>query len=282
MGKENVVRSSAPSGFTRRKREMIRGFLLLSVIYGVAYVVVKHYVKFPSDPKFCSNHHDATEPCYRPDLFAFQVSSGIMQIILATTGFRAWRKQRKTMTSEGRLFGFLEEAEYLNAVIVVFQLWDFVFSLAIPEHATFVFLSHHLLAALTAWCSLEYQLVHYYALFFGGCSEISSVFLVLCDFDVYFPADRGSLWGGMVFFCQVCFVITFLYYRIVGWFWASLPLWKDILSIMKKDMTERLRTAGVSWFLIVFLAMNVILGLLQVYWFVFAILPKILEILQNE
>lgn len=282
MGKENVVPSSVPSGFTRRKGEIIKGFLLLSAICGVAYVVVKHYIKLPSDPKFCNNHNDTNEPCYRPDLFAFQISSGIMQIILATTGFREWRKQQTNLTAEGRLFGFSEEAEYLNAVIVVFQSWDFVFSLAIPEHATPIFLGHHLLAALTAWCSLEYQLVYYYAIFFGGCSEISSVFLVLCDFDVYFPADRGSIWGGIIFFCQACFVLTFFYYRVVGWLWVSLPLWKDTLSVLKKDTTHNLRAAGVSWFLIVFLAMNVILGLLQVYWFGFGILPKILEILQDK
>mmetsp|Transcript_32061 Transcript_32061/g.48420 ORF Transcript_32061/g.48420 Transcript_32061/m.48420 type:complete len:284 (-) Transcript_32061:55-906(-) len=283
MAKEAVFAASVPSGFSRRQGQIVIGFVLLSAIYGAAYFLVKHFVKLPSDPKYCSNQKDTAEPCYRPDLFAFQLSSGIMQIILATTGFRSWSKQRTAVkTPEGRLFGFSEEAEYLNAVIILFQSWDFVFSLTIPEHATPVFLGHHLLAALTAWFSLKYQLVYYYATFFGGCSEISSVFLVLCDFDVYFPADRGSIWGGIIFFCQVSFVFTFFYYRVIGWFWVSLPLWTDVINVLKNNSTTKLRAERVSWFLIVFLGMNVILGLLQVYWFGFGIVPKILEILEEE
>ena len=84
--------------------------------------------------------------------------------------------------------GYLPEADWPNAGIFVYQTFDFFASLIVPEHCTAVFLTHHVLAAFTAWMSLEFQMVHYYAVFFGGCSEISTIFLVLCDFDVYFPA----------------------------------------------------------------------------------------------
>jgi hypothetical protein len=208
-----------------------------------------------------------------------------MQIFMGVTGFLAWHWTKRAHiaipnTPEGRLFGYLDEADRLNAGIFVFQVWDFFFSMMIPEHATFIFLSHHVLSALTAWFSLEYQLVHHYAIFFGGCSEISSIFLVACDYDVYFPASRGSGWGAFIFFCQASFTLSFFYYRVIGWWMVSARLWTDVMYMRKNNLAEQYRP-GKAWFLYVFLAMDIVLGLLQVYWFGFAILPKILEILQN-
>jgi len=90
-------------------------------------------------------------------------------------GFWTWHVTKKVVTGipqtpEGRLFGYLNEADQLNAGIFVYQTFDFFASMFVPEHATTIFLTHHLLAAITAWMSLEYQMVHYYAVFFGGCS----------------------------------------------------------------------------------------------------------------
>ena len=121
-------------------------------------------------------------------------------------------------------------------------------------------------------------MVHYYAIFFGGCSEISTIFLVLCDFDVYFPASHGSLWATVILICQVCFTFTFLYYRVIGWFQVSLSLWKDVLHVGRtKGAIEQYRP-GLTWFVYTFLVMDTLLGLLQLYWFGFGIVPKIMEI----
>jgi TLC domain len=125
------------------------------------------------------------------------------------------------------------------------------------------------------------ELVHYYAVFFGGCSEISTIFLVLCDFDVYFPAQRGSLWGMIILFCQVSFTFTFLYYRVIGWLQVSISLWSDVLAVAKKKEIEQHRP-GLAWFVYAFLVMDFLLGILQLYWFGFGIMPKILEILQDD
>jgi TLC domain len=154
-----------------------------------------------------------------------------------------------------------------------------------------VFLAHHLAAALTAYFSLEYQMCHYYANFFGGCSELSTLFLVFCDFDVYFPShgSSSSLWKTFILTCQVCFVMTFLAYRVVGWWMVSYELWTDALWVLrdddngkkKNDDRDASRDTGKMRFLYVFLAMDVALGLLQVYWFVFGMLPKIVEIVSG-
>jgi len=286
MEEKNVVQPIVFSSFSQRKSIIvIKGLIFISlfhlIIYALAHIPI---LQLQPDPKFCKENE---VNCSRPDLFAKQITSGIMQIIMGTIGFLSWHWTKQAhnnipATPNGRLFGYLKEAEYLNLTITVFQLWDFLFSLGIPEHASPVFLGHHLLAAITSWFSLEYQLVHHYAIFFGGCSEISSIFLALCDFDVYFPANRGSIWSTIVFSCQVSFALAFIYYRVVGWLWVSFLLWKDVIYAVVKTQTATQLRPGKSWFLLVFLVASVVLGSLQLYWFGFGIVPKVMEILNDK
>jgi len=262
------------SGFTRWRGQIFGGLVFLSIAYVILYWVGTQLNLQPAE-QFCEGQEEA---CSRPDLFAFQFTAEIMQLFMGITGFMSWHnaKRRAIKSPEARLFGFSEAADRLNAGIFVFQVWDFLFSLMIPEHATAVFLTHHVLAALTAYFSLEYQLVHYYALFFGGCSEISSIFLVFCDFDVYFPADNnGPAWKAFITLNQAMFTLLFLGYRVIGWWVVSYQLWKDVFSVDKK-----LASKGKAWFLNIFLFMDLTLGLLQLYWFFFGMIPKIVEVLE--
>jgi len=285
-----VVPPSVASGFARMRIPIFASLFALALFYNVLFFLVKDSTQWlrPAD-EYCkgetsANDIDGTTRCSRPDLFAFQAASAVSQLLLGGFGFYTWHVSRKVITDipqtpEGRLFGFLKEAELLNAGIFVYQTFDFFASLlGPPEHATVVYLTHHLLAAATAFMSLEFQMVHYYAVFFGGCSEISTIFLVLCDFDVYFPAERGSSWFITITICQVSFTFTFLYYRIIGWYKVSRQLWTDVFLVAKKGRIEEYRP-GKAWFLYGFLIMDFLLGLLQVYWFAFGIVPKILEIL---
>jgi len=102
----------------------------------------------------------------------------------------------------------------------------------------------------------------------------------------------------------VCFVLTFVCYRVIGWGLVSIQLWKDAWQVLHKPSIDEwkkkhddkvdngikeshlvasgyTRAEGQSaWFLYLFLFMDVALGLLQLYWFGFGMLPKILEIVQ--
>lgn len=222
--------------------------------------------------------------CSRSELFASQVASAVTQLYLGGMGFWTWHVSKRVVrnmpqTPEGRLFGYLEEADQLLVGIFVYQIYDFFSSLLVEEHREAIFLTHHLLAAVTAWMSLEYQMVHYYSVFFGGCSEISTIFLVVIDFDKYFPVeDKGSTLGLIITICQACFTVTFLYYRVIGWWQVSFQLWSDVFHVAKKGSIEDYRP-GKGWFLYGFLVMDFLLGSLQIYWFCFGILPAIVEIL---
>ena len=60
-------------------------------------------------------------------------------------------------TPEGRLFGYIEEADVLCAVSTTFQLFDLVISFLIPEQRQLLFLCHHIMAATVSWYGLNNQ-----------------------------------------------------------------------------------------------------------------------------
>jgi hypothetical protein len=83
--------------------------------------------------------HD--KQCSRPDLFAFQMSSGMAILFVALVGFWTWHVSLRVhsaipATPEGRLFAHLRESEQLAAANLTFQIWDFFVSLLIAEHRT--------------------------------------------------------------------------------------------------------------------------------------------------
>eukprot|EP00535_Pseudo-nitzschia_heimii_P005951 CAMPEP_0197178138 /NCGR_PEP_ID=MMETSP1423-20130617/3513_1 /TAXON_ID=476441 /ORGANISM="Pseudo-nitzschia heimii, Strain UNC1101" /LENGTH=303 /DNA_ID=CAMNT_0042627815 /DNA_START=152 /DNA_END=1063 /DNA_ORIENTATION=- len=277
-----------PSGFARRRIPIAAALSGLAIFYNLTVWLFRDSGEWlrPAD-EFCADAV-VVEPdrsCSRSDLFAKQSASAIAQVYLGGMGLLAWHVTRRAVTGipqtpEGRLFGYLEEADKVNVAIVVYQTFDFFASLTVPEHNQTVFLAHHMLTAITGLMSLEYQMVHYYAIFFGGCSEISTIFLVLIDFDNYFPVeDRESTWGMIITLCQAAFTLTFVYYRVIAWWMVSFRMWSDVIHVAKKGVIDDYRP-GKAWFLYTFLVMDVLLGSLQLFWFFFGILPKILEMFQ--
>lgn len=285
--KSTTISPVVRSGFARRKVPITATMSALVIFYNLTRWFFRDSALWlrPAD-EFCGDAVGGDgDRCSRSDLFAKQAASGFMQLYLGGMGLLTWHITKKVVTGipqtpEGRLFGYLEEADKLNTAIFVYQAFDFFASMTVPEHNQIIFLGHHMLAAVTSLMSLEYQMVHYYAIFFGGCSEISTIFLVLIDFDVYFPVqDPGSAWGMTITFCQAAFTVTFLYYRVIGWWQVSFRLWADIFHVAKKGVIDDYRP-GKAWFLYSFLAADFLLGSLQLFWFFFEIFPKVLEVLQ--
>lgn len=68
------------------------------------------------------------------------------------------------------------------------------------------------------------------------------------------------------FICGPLFVVTFFYYRVVLWWKVNALLWSDAISVIQSGMAEKLRP-GKSFVLYIFLAFNVPLSILQLYWF---------------
>jgi hypothetical protein len=263
-----------PSGARRMAPFILSGISFLTVVYAS---LCHLFAKSPSilglpppAPDFCRLVPEG-EPCYRPDLFAFQVSSGLAIFITGSVGFWTWHVSRRAHTAipptpEGRLFGYLPEAEWLASVNFTFQFWDFFISLLIPEHRTPLMLCHHLIAATVGWFSIRYTYLQFYGVFFLGCSELSSIFLVFVDLGRYFPPVPGTIYDSLVnAVCGPLFAAGFIYYRVLLWWPVSYQLLLDITAVMKSGQASKLRPTK-EWVLYLYLGLNLPLGLLQLYW----------------
>jgi hypothetical protein len=306
-GTANVASSSTtsdnmtPSGFPAYKSQMFFGFVSMSILYCVTIACFDHLQEWlqlpPSDPQFCQPHDDHTTPCWRADLFAFEVVSGLALSWCGYKGFAAWHVKRIQnsipTTPEGRLFGYIEEAHALTAVSTTFQLFDLAVSLLIPEQRQFLFLAHHVMAATVSWYGLNNQYFHYYggecnrrgnqlhgvpshilslslthrSVFYLGCSEISTIPLIAIDLAKFFPPLPDTRYDFLVnAISGPLFAITFTYYRVILWWQVGFQMFRDIFHILKNGEAREQRP-GRNHVLYVMMVLNFLLGLLQLYWF---------------
>ena len=167
----------------------------------------------------------------------------------------------------GRLYAHNEVAQWITVINLAYQIWDFAVSLTIPEYCTMIMMSHHAAAGIVAWSGIYNDMLSYYALFFMGISEVSSIWLVSLDIAKYFVLPPGSLW--QLFFQHVTgplFMGTFIFYRIILWWPCSFQLLRDVQEVVSTGKAVEARGAGRVWILYLWLALNFPLGLLQLYW----------------
>eukprot|EP00986_Skeletonema_menzelii_P008026 scaffold3254_cov140-Skeletonema_menzelii.AAC.6 len=203
-----MVSAAAPSGLR------MLPLILCGYVFNTAfYFAVKTLLPYAGwDFTVDSQHCPGDEPsCVRTDLAAFQVVALVNLSYLGLLGVYSYyisnkgAKNALPNTPQGRIFGRLLDADYVNAGIVVFQGWDFVASIFFEEHCTMIMMTHHLLAFICGLYSLEYGvsrwsdfkfassdklLLHhsnYNAVYFGGVSEFSSIFLALSTLFQYHP-----------------------------------------------------------------------------------------------
>jgi len=237
----------------------------------------------PLDEAACASAAAAgtnAEKCGRSDMFAFQIVSGTTFVGIGGWAFYDWHVQqrnsvrRSTTTALGRLYAHHPTAQWITVINLAYQLWDFAVSLTIPEYCTAIMMTHHVVAATVAWSALYNDMLGYYALFFLGLSEVSSIFLVSMDVaSSYFELQPGSL--PQLFFQHVTgplFAGTFIYYRVILWWPTSWQLAQDVAEVVSTSRTGDTNSKsnqvrpGRNWILYLWLVLNVPMGLLQLYW----------------
>ena len=92
------------------------------------------------------------------------------------------------------------------------------------------------------------------------------MFLVFIDIGRYFPPVTGSPLHVLISICQPAFLLTFAWYRVICWWKVSHTLWGDIRHVLKSGKAEEHRP-GKSFCFYVYLFLNLVLGILQIYWF---------------
>lgn len=294
MKNKSNNKNEQPSALRRMTPFILYGYTFNTLCYFAVLALL------PSDLAPKSKYCPADEPtCARRDLFAFQVVSFLNLSYLGVLGFYTWcisKRASKALpqTPQGRYFGnalnkgvLLPEADYVNAAIVIFQGWDFIASLFFEEHCTAIMMTHHFLAFVCGFFCLYYEVNPYYAVYFGGVCEFSSIFLAVSQTFQYYPpsalisssSSLSPMLPILETFCQAMFVVTFFLCRIVGWAKNTFMLISDAKYIINNGLLQRY-SPGSGWFLWYLLIMSGILGALQVYWLE-GIANKILEVLEG-
>jgi TLC domain len=249
------------------------------VLMQVGYIVLFHafdrgltsYIGFrPATPETCKGQPNNAK-CGRPDLFAFQTMSGLVFLFVGGWGLYLWHvakseSVRRFTTPASRLYGYQTQAEWLTVVNLAYQLWDFAISLTIPEHCTAIMLTHHVVAATVSFSGVYNYMLGYYAAFFLGISEVSSIYLVSMDLSKYFEPLPGTWFDFYVLhWTKPLFAITFIYYRVILWWPVSKRLFDDVRAVTSSGQAEALRP-GRTWILYLWLGLNLPMGILQLYW----------------
>lgn len=157
------------SALRRMTPFIISGYIVNTILY----LSVKNLLPstLVADEQYCLPNDTNANDCDRRDLFSFQIVSLVNLSFLGLLGFYCFYITKRTSkalphTPQGRYFGntinvngdvLLKEADYINAVIVIFQGWDFITSLFFDEHCTMIMMTHHALAFICGFFCLLYD-----------------------------------------------------------------------------------------------------------------------------
>lgn len=278
---ENNAKSSLSSTFSKDSavRRMlpyiVGGLCTLQGGYWILYHAYKNDVRWilqlplPA-PEFCQ---ESNNRCGRPDLFAFQIMSGITFIGCGGLAFYTWHisrsihQKQNASTPESRLFAHHESAQWITVINFTYQIWDFAISWTIPEHCTVIMMTHHFVAAILNYTALDNRMLGYYPTFFVGLSEVSSIFLVMIDLAKYFQPQPGTVFDFVVnSIAGPSFVVCFLFYRVIRWWPISIQLYADVNHVLQSKKYRHFMRPGQTWVLYMWVILNVPMGLLQLYW----------------
>eukprot|EP00904_Undaria_pinnatifida_P005341 jgi/Undpi1/1937/HiC_scaffold_12.g05324.m1 len=238
---EEVVHATAGVDFWRLEEETwwyLGGLLALQV---VGREVFKRYGPFKEDAA----------------LFVHQVCSFICVAHCAFWGIYYWCGEAGTV--EDRLYGPTVGAVFIGKVNLAFQFYDLLATMVIGRLRKPEMLVHHTVSTLMCYFLMRDCYVHYFAIFFLGISEVSSIPLVFVDIFKFFPevAARCEKANELA---RIAFAVLFIVLRVLYWpVIAGRHLW-DTFGSMQAGTVHN---AGVAGF---FTACNLSLTLLQWYW----------------
>lgn len=274
-------KSSSTSALRRMTPFILFGYLFNTLAYfAIVYAPFSERITFAPYPQFCpedsSNINNTHTSCTRRDLFAFQAVSFLNLTYLGLLGTYtfffsecravSWNEKSGASTSSellpptphGRYFGKLSAADSINAVIVIFQGWDFMASLFFEEHCTLVMMMHHLLAFVCGFFSLVYEVSERkYDCCYSALGVLVIIMfwnsLIMINWRMYVIGSPLLCWYGRNDVLQSCefaslfsFILCIKYYQYSvlwrsQWIQQYLPLFSTDLWILPSIIS---RVAG--------------------------------------
>ena len=204
----------------------------------------------------------------KPHVMPHQVVSCITNAILAFTGLYLWCVAPDASldgSRELRTRAHSESSASLTALMCGFQLYGIsialVFEPSLRGKHGFEMLGHHVISLLLTVLGLAYTYLHFYAPFFMGAVELSSIPLGGVDCFKQFKQLRPRF--PLVYEAsRVAFSLSFIGVRVLYWPYISWAFWHDSLHEMRATDAAAIP----SWVVLTFLLCNLLLTALQMYW----------------
>ena len=118
-------------------------------------------------------------------------------------------------TYADRLYSFHPQAWMVTRFFIGFQMYDLCATMLVPELRKLEHCAHHVLSLLTGCAGTSGPLLQYYAPFFFGFVEVSSVPLAWVDVFRAVPPSKGSLMSAANEVVRIAFAVAFLPIRCV-------------------------------------------------------------------
>jgi hypothetical protein len=148
--------------------------------------------------------------------------------------------------------------DHLVTPMYVYQIWNLFACLIHNEYLDFASLGHHFVTACLAYCGFH-PFAHYYALFYFGVAELTTIPLNLLNTFKHLPR-LAQAYPTCYRHTRTIFAISFILIRILWWPVVSYGLFFACLDLLQ---LETVHSVQVVCF---FLFSNLFLTSLQFYW----------------
>lgn len=162
---------------------------------------------------------------------------------------------------------------YLVIPMLVYQIWNLTVTIILSDLRTPDAIGHHIVTGLLAYFGL-WPYGQYYALFYFGVAELTSIPLNLVDIFKYLP-QLAETYPTVNSFAKGSFIIGFFVIRIIIWPVVSYELFFGCLDLIMN------KTAHSNFVVGFFLFANTFLTFLQFYWG-FLIAKKLLKMSKSK
>ena len=208
----------------------------------------------------------------KPHLAAHFVVTLLAFSALAAVGCHGWFVQ--DLSGVDTIAGYVGAGRLLSLMQLSFMAYECTAIVIAPEgkeRAALlgpggIMLIHHLAVVGLAYLVCTRQYMHYYAIFFFGVPELSSVALAFIDLFKAFPLLKKAN-AAVNEAARTGFAVAFLPVRVGMWTVAAYRFWIDSLAAIDAatavGSTPMPVTAGTAMGIC---AANVVLTLMQYYW----------------
>jgi hypothetical protein len=167
------------------------------------------------------------------DFFSYEAVCLVCVSYLSFYGWSIWLGYTGDINELHSKGAYVDSGLVINHVVApmfFYQLFNFGACLYIKDFRDFPGLAHHAIAAVSALFSAGPFWV-YYAVYYFGCSEISSVPLVFVEIFSKFPTYR-HFFPNVNFYCRVMFASLFIVVRVIYFPILGISYWVDSARLL--------------------------------------------------